>query len=456
MVKTAGWGLALFVMTLAVPARAADRAVFYPGTLDTVTGLPASLDEFTPAERCGYCHPDQHGHWVGSMHGNAFRDPLFQAVWKEASREEPATARACAGCHTPIGSATEQVWIREDGEIVIHPFAEEGVSCDFCHSVERLVVLEKGGDPREAGWMLDPGGPKRGPYADAFSTFHETAFSFVHTQSEFCGVCHNVFHPVSGAAIARTYAEWKGSVYAREEIHCQDCHMVPPDVAATVAETLTKPVVTGVTSSFGTERTPYFEHNFTGANVAVPALLRHAQVASDAEARLKTAATVELSVPASGQPGREMTVEVRVRNRAAGHNLPTSMSELRQMWLQVALTDRSGWRWVSGALDERGRLDPGAKVFGARAVDAQGQPTWKPWRIARIERDNSIPPRGQALLTYRIPVPEGADGPLAVTATLRYRSFPQSVAEEYLTVENYRVPVIDMAAASAAVPLSAP
>jgi hypothetical protein len=443
---------------LACAASAAAELPFYPSAINTVTGLPVSPSQFTPAAQCAYCHPLQHEEWRGSMHANAFADPLYQAAWREASRElGGAMDRLCAGCHTPVGTATEQVWIRESGEIVIHPIAQEGVTCDFCHTVAGAELLERGGVPGNSGLILDPGGPKRGPYPDAFSTFHETAYSDLHTRSEFCGACHNVFHPVSGTAIARTYEEWKGSVYAAEEIHCQDCHMVPPEVAAGVAATLEKPVLSGLSSNFDTVRSPFYHHTFTGANAAIPALLGFSRHAGDAVSRLRTAARVGVEVTPAPQPGGEGELMVRVRNTGAGHNLPTSMTELRQMWLHVIVVDEGrGGRvvWESGALDSSGALDPSARTFGAEAVDEAGVPTWKPWKVARIARDNTIPPRAQALETYRFPVPADARGPLRVRATLRYRSFPQGVADRYLDRPGYVVPVVDMAEGETAVHLT--
>lgn len=444
---------ATLATALACAAPAAAELPFYPSAINTVTGLPASLDAFTPAQRCAYCHPLQHQEWSGSMHANAFADPLYQAAWREASRElGGAMDRLCAGCHTPVGTATEQVWIRKSGEIVIHPLAREGVTCDFCHTVARVDLLERGGVPGNSGLVLDPAGPKRGPYADAFSTFHETAYSDLHTRSEFCGACHNVFHPVTGAAIARTFEEWRGSVYAAKEIHCQDCHMVPPEVAAQVAATLEKPVLSGPSSNFDTVRTPFYHHTFTGANASIPALLGYPRPAADAAVRLRVAALVRVEAPAAPPPGGEGILEVRVRNVGAGHNLPTGMTELRQAWLHVTVSDEGDAGrvlWESGALDASGALDPAARTYRAEAVDQDGVPTWKPWKVARIARDSTIPPRAQVLETYRFPVPADAKGPLRARATLRYRSFPQEVADRYLPSPGYVVPVVDMAAGEA-------
>lgn len=446
---------ALAVLVWAGPAGAADLPTFYPSAVDAATGLAVTPGQFTPARECSYCHPLQYEQWSGTMHANAFADPLYQAVWREASRDTGGRLdRFCAGCHTPVGAPSEQVWIRASGEIVIHPRATEGVTCDFCHTVAEVRPLEKGGSPGNAGLSVAPDGPKRGPYADASNSFHGTAFSDVHTRSELCAACHNVFHPVTNTAIARTYEEWKGSVYAEHEIQCQDCHMAPPEVAAQVAATLEKQPQRGLTSTFGTERSPFFEHTFTGANAAVPTLLGHWQTAADARKRLQIAARVALSAPSDARPGAPLPLEVRVENARAGHNLPTSMTEIRQMWLHVTVRDEGdGGRvlWESGALDARGTLDPGARRYGSRAVDVDGNPTWKPWQVAKIERDTSIPPRGSAVEAFSVPVPEGAKGPLRVDASLRYRSFSQEVADEYLGKPGWIVPDITMTSAAAQV-----
>lgn len=445
--------IALLAVLLCLAARcqAAEDPTFYPRSLNTATGLLASPGQFAPARDCAYCHPLQHEQWRGSMHASAFVDPFYQAVWREASREtDGRTDRFCAGCHTPVGSLGEQVWIRESGEIVINPRAEEGVTCDFCHTVAGIKVLEKGGNPGNAGFAVEPDGPKRGPYADAVSTFHETAYSDLHTRSEFCAGCHNVFHPISNTAIARTYEEWKGSVYAENEIQCQDCHMTAPAAAAQAASTLEKPVQRGVTSVFDTERSPFFDHDFTGANAAVTALLSHWRAAADARQRLQSAARVALTVPTSAAPGTTLALEARVENARAGHNLPTSLTEIRELWLHAAVRDEGdGGKvlWESGGLDGAGRLDPDARRYGARAVDADGTPTWKPWKIDRITADTSIPPRGAAVEVFQVPLPAGAVGPLRVVVRLRYRSLPQEVADAYLQRPGWKVPVVEMTSA---------
>ena len=57
---------------------------------------------------------------------------------------------------------------------------------------------------------------------------------------------------------------------------------------------------------------------------------------------------------------------------------------------------------------------------------------------------HTIPPKGHALERSAFAVPRGAKDPLTVKATLRYRSFPQSVANLLLGDGAPTIPVIDM------------
>jgi hypothetical protein len=102
-------------------------------------------------------------------------------------------------------------------------------------------------------------------------------------------------------------------------------------------------------------------------------------------------------------------------------------------------------------LDAGQRLDPSAVRYGVRALDAEGKVTWKPWKVVKLDRDTSIPPRKAAVEKLSVAVPSDAKGPLKVTARLRYRSFPQDIADQYLGRPGYVVPVVNMAAGEAVV-----
>ena len=129
----------------------------------------------------------------------------------------------------------------------------------------------------------------------------------------------------------------------------------------------------------------------------------------------------------------------------AGHNLPTSLTEVRQMWIELVVTDATGSTiYHSGKLDDDGTIDPKAKMFNARAVDANGKHTYKPWEINRFEYNNTIPPKGSSTTDYTFLVPVGVKGPLKAHATLRYRSYPQSLANQLLGKDAITLPIVDM------------
>ncbi len=450
--------LAAAMITLCLPVSQApgqedEKFPFFPSLINTSTGQPVAPDEFESAKVCQGCHGEIYRQWDGSMHSKAMVDPVFIALWKIGIREtNGAVDRLCMGCHTSIGTVTGGVTINHETlEIKLSAIAEQGVQCDFCHTVAALNIANTPTlDPQNASLIMDPGDVKRGPYDDAESPYHDTAYSEIHTRSEFCGSCHNVFHPVSHFPIERTYEEWKDSVYAQAGIQCQDCHMMPVAAAAETARTMKKVKNPGKASPMGPQREQVYTHEFVGGNFTVTALLGSEEHAGMARERLKSAAEMDLILPEDLSPGDLATFKVKVTNAGAGHNLPTSLTEVRQMWLDVTVSDAAGSEvFRSGALDPEGNIDPEAAVFKAWAVDAEGHHTVKPWEISHFERVRTIPPKGWDFERYSFLVPGQAAGPLTVRAVLRYRSYPQAVANFLLGEGATTLPVVDMAVAEA-------
>jgi hypothetical protein len=195
----------------------------------------------------------------------------------------------------------------------------------------------------------------------------------------------------------------------------------------------------------GPDREQLYTHEFVGANFTVTSLLDSPQHAEIARERLKSAAELALTLPAAVEPGAIATVSVKVINVGAGHNLPTSLTEVRQMWLELKVTDTTGTTlYHSGTVDDKGTIDPEAKLFHAKAVDEQGKHTYKPWEINRFEYNSTIPPKGAITTRYTFLVPKTVNGPLSVKATLRYRSYPQSLANLLLGKDAITLPIVDM------------
>ncbi|HWR98747.1 MAG TPA: multiheme c-type cytochrome [Candidatus Methanoperedens sp.] len=447
----------LFAAALAPapPATADEKFPFYPSLLNTSTGKPVASTEFEDPGICMGCHPAIYKQWNGSMHSNAFVDPVFQGLWRIGIKEtNGAVEKLCAGCHTAIGTVAEEVRLGADGVFQASEIAKKGVQCDLCHTIKATREHETPTrEPQNASIVVDPGPVKRGPYKDADSPYHETAYSELHTKSEFCANCHNVFHPSSNFPIEDTYREWKTSVYAQAGIQCQDCHMMPVEKAIETAKTLVKQRNPGTAAVGGPQREQVYTHEFVGANAVVTDLLGAKQHAAIGVKRLQNAASVALELPAQAEAGRLVQFRVKVRNETAGHNLPTSLTDVRQVWLDVAVTAGERELFRSGRIADDGSVDPQATMFHAQAVDKDGHHTVKPWEIVRFESNTTIPPKGLATVPYGFELPADAKGPLKVAATLRYRSFDQGLAKLLLGETAPTIPVIDMVTVSGEIAL---
>ena len=168
----------------------------------------------------------------------------------------------------------------------------------------------------------------------------------------------------------------------------------------------------------------------------------------------KALAKLDLHLPESASPGAAVEVVVAVTNFAAGHALPTSITELRQVWIDLTVEDSGGSAiFRSGAVDENGKLDPAAVVYTSVLHDAEGQVTYLPWRAAKLIKENLIGPKETRRESYAVDVPADAQGPLRVRAVLRYRSAPQDVLDELFGKGRLPIATVDMVATAGVLPL---
>jgi hypothetical protein len=443
-----------------------DERRFPPSYVSIEGHREVKPEDWTDPRICGQCHSEQYQGWNGSMHSNAFKDPVYQALWALAEKADPKMRNHCGTCHTPIGITTNTVEFHPDeglhGKFTAPPIAEMGVSCDVCHTIsgtnlQKTAVLEHG----NASFIASPGAKKRATLKDAESPFHETEYSSHHDSSDFCGNCHNIFHPGNNFPIERTYDEWKYSIYAQNNIKCQDCHMVPVAIAEKVADTLTRPhdlndpALEGFAALGGKWRKVIHKHGFVGGNAVITAALnakakdgdnpedlgRDSNV-QEAIARLKGAASLKLYL--KNKSGHLHQLKVKVTNDRAGHHLPTSLTEVRQVWLEVVVKDNTGRELLrSGTLDEHNALPKDSVIFNAHAVDKDGQDTMLPWEIVRFVDVNTIPPKGYKYGKYYFNIPDDAQN-VTVTARLHYRSFSQGLADLLLGKDAVKVPSIEM------------
>lgn len=377
-------------------------------TVPPIAGaLPqAAVESFQSSQACG-CHGGLREQWSTSMHAKAIVDPAYLVKREEADKATGGKlGRFCDTCHAPIAVMSGQA-----GTASMAPQSAEGVTCDFCHQV--TGTTQPIGNTSQT-LIID--GTKRAQFADAKSPAHATAYSQFHETAEFCGACHNVDHPINGMHLEATYSEWKASPYAAQGIVCQDCHMTPgPGV--------TKPNP-GTVAAGGPMRDHYYLMTFTGANVAQ-------SNAAIATANLKAAAKLELAAPEVLPKGSSQEVSVRITNVGAGHYLPTGLTEVREMWLEVNAVSEDG------KVTQLGRRD-----FVTVLKDAQGRYPVELWDAVGVQSDDRIPPQQSVTATYTFEMPSETSA--RIEAVLNYRSLPDEFAEK-AKVEN---PVTEMAKAT--------
>jgi hypothetical protein len=185
-----------------------------------------------------------------------------------------------------------------------------------------------------------------------------------------------------------------------------------------------------------------------GGNAVVTEILgfpEHAQMARD---RLRHAARIYLQTPKRAKAGQRISIAVKVENAGAGHYLPTGLTYVRQMWLEVKVTDSQGRLILhSGAVDKRGDVDPEAVMYQTVLGGPRGEPTTFLPGVVTIISDYRIPPKGFRLERYQVDVPEDAKGPLRIKTALQYRSAPQKLIDQLLGEEAPKLPIITMAEA---------
>lgn len=157
---------------------------------------------------------------------------------------------------------------------------------------------------------------------------------------------------------------------------------------------------------------PVREHvpmmTFAGANVGLGDAAR-------AEERLQSAARLDLRVPEIVEGG-EVAVQTTITNIGAGHYLPTGLTDMRQMWLEVTATDADG----AEIMKER-------RDFGTVLKDAAGNYPVYLWDAVGVQSDDRIPPRESTSNEYTFAMAEGA---VTVKAALYYRTCSEEVAKK--------------------------
>ena len=411
------------------------------------------VNQFIEPAVCAECHSEKYNQWNGSMHSKAFTDPLWRAATKlfykeTVKKEEILEMKACVKCHTPLGFRSYNISSPGDNYDKLAELPAQGIFCNWCHNINQVKHIGNARYEVAPGGGEDDPSTMLGPLKDASSDFHPTKYSKLHTKSEFCGLCHNVSHAAKDLPFEQTYDEWKHSPYntgnPATTVNCQDCHMRQrPGIPATGKTK--RPDNPGKAADNGPHRKHVWTHYFVGANAFTTKLMKsdlHAQMAVE---RLKNAADLELIKSSSYSKNELSHISVKIINSGAGHYLHTGITEIRQMWVDVKITDSRGKTiFRAGSLDNNGNIDEKAVLYYTQLGNKKGEPVINVALADRILYDHRIPPKGHQVEKYTFQIPPDAVSPLTVEATLKYRSVSQSLASQLLADGAYKIPVIEM------------
>ncbi len=363
------------------------------------------------------------------MHANAYKDPFYQKEFHAASSDTDGLVdEFCSRCHTPIGVLAGEIPPIDGSKL--SEIAHAGVQCDFCHTVSGS------NGTGNAPFIITPGDTKWGPYKDSRSAFHNSEYLELHTRSEFCGMCHQVTHPVNGLVIDDTYSSWKNSSYGQQGITCQQCHMSPG-----ITEFKANP---GRSASGGPKREHVAMHSTVGANAFVTGMLGSEKEKKLAVERLQKAATMNIDIPATAKKGDDVTMKIEVTNSGTGHMLPTGVAEIRQIWVDVTATDANGQKVYSTTKADSASGKGPSVMYNTVLGNEKGE-TLSFWLADRVLADNRIAPKATVAQQHTFQMPEDTAYPVAVEATLKYTSAPQELIDHLFPGETHTVPVVTMA-----------
>jgi len=407
------------------------------------------LSRFISPETCGDCHSEIFSQWGNSMHSLSQKDPVYLNVSEFmrkglVDQDEIAEAESCVKCHVPVGVVTGYPRKTSDDKRKIPEIANKGIQCDYCHSAVFAEKIYNNGIKLNPGHGEDDPGIKNGPLKDAVSDFHETKYSEFHTRSEICGTCHNVKHVVFNTDLETTYEEWKKGPYNSPDpemkITCQGCHMFQrPGIPATGSAARIKN--SGQPADDGPVREHVFTHYFVGGNRFIPENFGDREKGKMAEERLKNSAAlaIETGEIEKGKLG------IKITNTGAGHYLPTGLTDIRQMWLEITIkdTDNGVTVYESGKLDQDSCLKDNTIIFNTVFGDGKGNPVLNVAKAREILKDKRIPPLKSVIETIQMPL--GKWKHLSIHVKLLYRSAPQKILDMVSGKGKIKLPVVTMA-----------
>jgi len=425
---------------------AANKLGFSPKIMNKET--QQKYNHYDNPQVCLGCHVEKFETWKKSQMSRAFTGDFFQAQYYklaavDAGRDEKVKGLAgdCLGCHSPsaykagdypptptIAEKIDSFWNQKGG---IKLFADRGVFCDFCHTIEDF----EGTTPFNHNYVSQATpeiDPKRGDLEFPWSPYHKTARSELHEDAQFCGICHNELNNF-GIWVKATEIEYQEGPYPAKFIACQDCHMPP---------------IAGKPAKMGPPRQEHHDHWFGGGFTGF----------------VEGAAKVSLNIDKTElKAGEEVDFRVKVHHLAPGHKFPSGASEERDVWMHVGIYDKAGNELEHIKIPrnpddpndkyfvttnekvaypthsrysepiERDCLAEGDRIYHSAFMDSDGHFTYAQW-YATKDIENRLKPLEERIEHYHWRIPERFAGKIIILrAVLNYRRMPDSYAQ-YLGV----------------------
>jgi hypothetical protein len=395
-----------------------------------------SLSDFNSAEACQECHPTYYNEWRGSMHAYAFVDPINTIGMKNTQiavgTEE--LGQFCIECHSPIGSLTGETPTGFNKENVDKK-VREGINCDVCHLMES--PSETAFDNPVYHYDVKSGTQYGSIMAPAENSFHASEGRQFYSQSKACLPCHDLINK-TGLPVEITFTEWLESPFAAMGVECQDCHM----------ETYS-----GQAATDGPQRENLHRHDFIGVDIAlIEDFPNKDEQRQKIEQLLQNSVSLTVNVQDSIQANSTFEIETIVKNDKTGHDIPSSVTFVRQMWLEVTVSSGSEIIYKSGYFDANGDLmdehsklnpngDPDLALFQS-ALYKNGEPA-NVFEADSIQI-NSIAPFKSKINIYSVKLPSYIGSSIEVKVRLRFRTFPPYSVWDDAPELIDKIPVFEM------------
>ena len=364
--------------------------------LPILVALAACSDDVYSRERlqdpntCMDCHQTHYTQWSGSMHAYASDDPVFIAMNKRGQRETNGSLGTfCIKCHAPMAVENGTITDANAGDFdpaALSP-AERGITCYFCHNVDKVISDHNNGLVL-ANDQTMRGGAKSPVDSPAHHSKYDKLIHSDTNESELCGSCHDIVLP-NGIPIERTFMEWKTGVFAKSDVHltCGNCHMKPTD--GVIADG----------PGLGVKSRPLgvHEHTFPAIDQALTPWPETATQEAGIREILKPSIGIVGPKPRTGNraPGGiclEMpgTLTVRVDSLNLGHSFPSGSSFDRRIWVEVtayradnSVAFQSGK--VADGVDPEKSGDVNLRPIWDLATKSDGTPAHFFWEVAGLD-----------------------------------------------------------------------